>query len=112
MERRVAELKALPYAKYLETPEWTDRLSAFLDYHLHEHHDFSCETCEPEDGLGVFHTSLDGLGFHDHLIMLCSTCLLALKEAGKAVGEPSAANSVASSWLRAFKRQFDEERGV
>jgi hypothetical protein len=109
--RRMAELSALPYAHYLETEEWKERLSAFLGFYLHEHSDFVCETCEAEADLGVFHTSLDGLGFHDHLILLCATCISALKDAGRAVGEPGPANRVSPLVLRDLKLVFDLERG-
>ena len=109
--RRTARLQALPYGAYIETKEWQRRLEAFLDHFLREHFDFACETCENAERLGVFHTSLEGLGRYDHLVMLCNKCIAALRAAGRVVGEPGPGNQVPPIVLAAARAEYERERG-
>jgi len=97
VQRRL-ELRALPYADYLQTPDWRHVREQHLEALLSMHHStLVCEVCTSEQGRGVYHKTLDGLGGGDDLVVLCGACRDVLKAAGRIAGEPGNENRLTDS---------------
>jgi len=68
---RVAELRAMPYADYLKTPEWHQRRAVALKVFA-----YRCQLCNSSESLQVHHRAYDRLG-QEHwidLVVLCDAC--------------------------------------
>lgn len=96
--KRSRELAAMPYPAYLETEEWRTQRDHYLWFLLESHQsDLGCETCGAGGDRGIFHKSLDHLGFGDEIIVLCDPCASALLGAGKLAGPPGEGNRLRAS---------------
>ena len=70
-QQRLIELKRMPYADYLQTPEWTAKRELVLDRDSH-----CCHVCSSRESLNVHHLTYDRRGNEDldDLVALCKTC--------------------------------------
>ncbi len=70
-EARLAELRAMPYAEYIKSPEWNRRRQVALKIAEHR-----CQLCNSPDELTVHHRSYEHLGAEKYadLIVLCWPC--------------------------------------
>jgi hypothetical protein len=70
-ERRIAELRSLPYAEYLQTAEWRGRRDERIRLAS-----FRCERCQAKRDLQVHHVRYERLGaeLDTDLEVLCRTC--------------------------------------
>ena len=69
---RLSELRAMPYADYLTTPEWAETRQDVLDRAA-----FKCQLCGRNGGLlHVHHNSYEHLGeeYPEDMIALCAGC--------------------------------------
>jgi hypothetical protein len=69
---RLAELQAMPYGEYLETPEWRYRRRQLIKWR-----EYKCERCSDHRGLlNVHHRTYERLGNEDpdDLEVLCRAC--------------------------------------
>lgn len=69
--RRLAALRAMPYAEYLRSPEWRERRQVALEAAGHR-----CQVCNAPGPLDVHHRTYERLGAEDagDLFVLCRTC--------------------------------------
>lgn len=92
--------------------EWAKTRDQFLYFELKERAwDFECETCDATGELGLFHRTLEGLGGHDRLVMLCPTCLAALRSVGSIAGSPGPGNLITAATALRVRAAFEAERG-
>ena len=69
---RLAELRTMPYADYLQSPEWRERRKQALDWARN-----ACQLCNsPQEPLNVHHRTYDRLGAElpADLVVLCKKC--------------------------------------
>jgi len=68
---RIEELRALPYAEYLQTPEWTKKRTKALRFAQ-----FRCQLCNGNESLNVHHRTYERLGHEllSDLSVLCKDC--------------------------------------
>ncbi len=69
---RLAELRAMPYAEYLQSPEWRERRQQALDWARN-----ACQLCNsPQEPLHVHHRTYDRLGAElpADMVVLCEEC--------------------------------------
>jgi hypothetical protein len=69
---RLAELRAMPYARYLKTPEWYRKRAVFLRISGNK-----CQVCNGSEHLNVHHSQYCNLGDERHnrdVIVLCHPC--------------------------------------
>jgi gas vesicle protein len=71
-DRKIAELRAMPYAKYLKTQHWIDKRNSAL-----RRAKYKCELCNRDNvALQVHHKTYERRGheYSSDLIVLCSSC--------------------------------------
>lgn len=70
-ERRIRELASMPYAKYLQTPEWADRRARKIT-----EAGSRCQLCNSEKRLEVHHRTYErrGAELDSDLTVLCRKC--------------------------------------
>lgn len=70
-EKRIQELRAMPYEEYLLTPEWQEKRQQAL-----ERADYRCQLCYSPDQLNVHHRTYKRRGNEDRgdLTVLCRAC--------------------------------------
>ena len=70
-EKRIQELKAMPYSEYLLTPEWQTKREQALERARHR-----CQLCNSAEHLNVHHRTYERLGNEDieDLTVLCKAC--------------------------------------
>ena len=68
---RLAELRAMPYNDYLQSPEWRERRKQALDWARN-----ACQLCNADKALHVHHRTYDRLGAElpADLTVLCEKC--------------------------------------
>ena len=70
-EKRLAELRAMPYEEYLQTPEWGERRDFMLQQAGNR-----CQVCNSPEDLNVHHRTYERRGNEEHgdLTVLCQSC--------------------------------------
>lgn len=68
---RIAQLRSMPYAEYLQTAEWKEKRDFVLGFACHR-----CQVCNSPKNLHVHHRTYERRGDEDldDLIALCKTC--------------------------------------
>ncbi len=68
---RLEELRTMPYAEYLQTPEWAKKRAKALRFAQ-----FKCQLCNEDSNLNVHHRSYERRGNEPlgDLIVLCQDC--------------------------------------
>ena len=68
---RLAELQSMPYASYLQSPEWIKRRQKALRFA-----GFRCQVCNASEGLNVHHRTYKRIGHENmgDLVTLCKKC--------------------------------------
>lgn len=82
---RQAELAAMSYAEYLQTPEFEEARDLHLWWLADRTPTLECETCNGESALGVYHKAPGEEAIYGDVILLCTSCRDALAAAGKLV---------------------------
>lgn len=79
-ESRLAELKKMPYADYLQTPEWAEVRKSAL-----KRARFRCQICNRSGRLNVHHRTYERRGeeLSSDVIVLCATCHSIYHENGR-----------------------------
>jgi hypothetical protein len=77
---RLAELRSMPYAEYLRTPEWQLKRE-----HVFEYRGKYCGVCRSPDNLNVHHNTYERRGdeYVTDLFVLCADCHQIFHENGK-----------------------------
>lgn len=77
---RIAELRALPYAEYLKSPEWKKKRSIVLRMA-----GYRCQICNDSGLLNVHHRTYERLGceWKADLLVLCQPCHETFHKNGK-----------------------------
>lgn len=70
-EKRLQELRTMPYQAYLQTPEWQEKRDQALESAGHR-----CQLCNSDDSLNVHHRSYERRGNEESsdLTVLCRAC--------------------------------------
>lgn len=70
-KERIAELQAMPYSEYLQTPEWAKKRIKALRFAQ-----FRCQLCNSKENLNVHHRTYERIGCEllGDLITLCQEC--------------------------------------
>jgi len=85
--KRLDELKSMPYAKYLQTPEWNKRRKR-----AYKRARYKCQLCGAKNkGLNAHHNSKEaytrrGEEWDSDLIVLCNDCNASFHKDGKRLG--------------------------
>jgi 5-methylcytosine-specific restriction endonuclease McrA len=71
LQDRIVELRAMPYAEYLQSPEWNETRKAAL-----KRAGYKCQLCNSNGQLHVHHKTYEHLGneYAKDLITLCADC--------------------------------------
>jgi hypothetical protein len=101
-EARRRELAAVPYAEFLQTPEFEQARDLHLWWLCDRTHALECETCSSDAQLGLYHKWAGEQGAHGDTILLCASCRDALVACGKLAGPPCERNLLPSELLDSF----------
>lgn len=90
--RRLVELKRMPYVEYLQTPEWQETRKVAL-----KRAKYHCQVCNGTGVLDVHHRTYERKGEerNDDLIVLCRKCHSLFHENGKVLKDLSVPYEVA-----------------
>jgi len=83
LQARLMELKSMPYALYLQTPEWQERRKRHL-----KSVGFRCQVCNrSEQPIDIHHRTYERRGeeYYKDLIALCRSCRRLFHDQGKLV---------------------------
>lgn len=82
--RRIHELKTMPYPEYLKTPEWTETRKLAL-----RRANYRCQTCNKDGLLNVHHRTYVRRGheYSNDLTVLCESCHQIFHDKAKLIRE-------------------------
>lgn len=108
LDARLAEIAAMDYLDYLQTPDWAHQRAHYLQGLMSMMKTIECETCGSESALGLYHRTLPGGARFDNLICLCQSCMTPSMEAGRLAGEATDRNRVSPALRSRIIAQFSD----
>ena len=112
LHERASEIARMDYTDYLQTEDWAHQRVQYLELLLSQAKSpLECETCGTRDEFGVYHKTLEGMGWSDDLILLCEACADALLGAGRLAGRPTERNLVSKVLAGRLEAQHLDNSG-